>query len=483
MDGLNAVELSLDEMLEDNEKFRFDSEFFKKEYLETYDFIKNKMEGIQLGNICSVLTDFSSNGSYKTIAENFELLDDVDYAYMVRTTDLEKQDYVNDVKYVNESSYEFLSKSKVYGGELLINKIGCPGKTFLMPVLNKPVSLGMNLLMLRIKEDSIYKEPFLWAYFNSRHGKNMIFRKVNGTVPQTIDKEAIKTLFIPKMSDVFVQKVIELISKKELYVKRYTYLFNEIEQLLYGFLEYNDNILNQSNNSIRTLKDSFLFSGRLDSEYYLKKYDSLFEFIKGKQHDYLFKLVKINKSNEPGSAYYVEDEGIPFVRVAELSKYNVGIPELKLDRNYDFTKNRIPKKGDILLSKDGSVGIAHYIYEEPNYVVSSSILQLSVKDSKIILPQYLTSVLNSKLVNMQSIRDTGGSIINHWSVDEINQVLIPILEMDKQKIISKKYDEACVEVINSKLVYDYAVKAVDLYFENGEQSAIEYINDKLNKFN
>ena len=36
-----------------------------------------------------MLTDFHSNGSYESIAKIFELLDIEDYAYMVRTTDLE----------------------------------------------------------------------------------------------------------------------------------------------------------------------------------------------------------------------------------------------------------------------------------------------------------------------------------------------------------------------------------------------------------
>ena len=43
---------------------------------------------------------------------------------MVRTTDLEKSNFTDNVKYISKEAYKFLSKSKVSGGELIVNKIG-----------------------------------------------------------------------------------------------------------------------------------------------------------------------------------------------------------------------------------------------------------------------------------------------------------------------------------------------------------------------
>ena len=120
----------------DNEKYRFDSEFFKKEYLSSYKVLK-KIRHSTIYNELKVLTDFHSNGTYKTIAENFQMYDEPNFAYMVRTIDLETDNYTDDVKYIDERAYKYLSKSKVYGGELLINKIGSPGRTFLMPKLKR----------------------------------------------------------------------------------------------------------------------------------------------------------------------------------------------------------------------------------------------------------------------------------------------------------------------------------------------------------
>ena len=165
--------------------------FFQKHYVHTYDKIKS-INHSTIRNELLVLTDFHANGSYESIANVFELFDTPNYAYMVRTTDLEKKDYRHDVKYISKEAYEFLAKSKVYGGEVIINKIGSPGRTFLMPCLNRPVSLGMNQFMLRMKEKAKIDNITLYIFLNTYFGKIMLERKINGTVPLSIDKEAIR---------------------------------------------------------------------------------------------------------------------------------------------------------------------------------------------------------------------------------------------------------------------------------------------------
>ncbi|XQC05309.1 restriction endonuclease subunit S [Arcobacter cryaerophilus gv. pseudocryaerophilus] len=66
-----------------------------------------------IGNMIDILTDYHSNGAYKDLKANVELLDEEDYALMIRATDLENGDYTNNVKYITESAYNFMSKSKV----------------------------------------------------------------------------------------------------------------------------------------------------------------------------------------------------------------------------------------------------------------------------------------------------------------------------------------------------------------------------------
>ena len=151
-------------------------------------------EKAPMGNYMSLLTDFSANGSYEYLDSNVIMYDEPNYALMVRTTDLEKNDFVNDVKYIDEKAYNILSKSKIFGNEIIMNKIGSAGKVYLMPILNKPVSLGRNAFMFRFNEE--INIIFLYHLLISEYGAKEIQQHVRGAVTKTITKEAARSVRI-----------------------------------------------------------------------------------------------------------------------------------------------------------------------------------------------------------------------------------------------------------------------------------------------
>lgn len=191
--------------------------------------------------------------------------------------------------------------------------------------------------------------------------------------------------------------------------------------------------------SCKKLSDSFLASGRLDAEYYQPKYDLLFEKLKGFPTATIKEIATIQKSIEPGSDAY-QEEGIPFIRVANLSKFGLSNSDVKLD-TIQFADTIRPQKDTILLSKDGSVGIAYKMEETQDVITSSAILHLQLTTPNV-LPDYLTLVLNSIVVKLQAERDAGGSIIQHWKPSEIEHVIIPILPMNEQQMITNKIKQS-----------------------------------------
>ncbi len=457
----------------DNEKFRIDSEFFLKKYIKAYRKIKSKPHD-QLKTEISILTDYHANGSYEILNKHVNISDIVDFAYMVRSTDFECDDLENNVKYINKHAYEFLSKSKIYGDELLINKIGSPGQVYLMPKLQRPVSLGMNLFMIRLKKCSDYNTKFLWIYFKSLIGLNIIKRKINGTVPLTIDKEAIKSLYIPKLTPCFqkiIENLVDISSNKKIVSKK---LYNEANNTLLEKLKFKiDNSMGNKFNT-KLLKDSFLSTNRLDAEYYQSKYDILFNHLNNIETKKLGSIVNIKKSIEPGSDAY-QDSGIPFVRVSNISKFGLMDTEIYLNANKYSNEELYPKKDTILLSKDGSVGIAYKIEEDMKLITSGALLHLNIIDDEF-LPDYLTLVLNSQIVQLQAERDAGGSIIQHWKPSEIEEVIIPKLPLDNQKKISDLIQESFKLKKQSKQLLDIAKKAVEIAIEQDEVAGIDYIN-------
>lgn len=219
-------------------------------------------------------------------------------------------------------------------------------------------------------------------------------------------------------------------------------------------------------------------------EYFQPKYEQIIEAVKKYKNgfDELGNLVKIKKSVEPGSEAYQEN-GVPFVRVSNLSKFELSTNNQQFisEKLYEELKSHQPKKGEILLSKDATPGMAYYLNEEPQkMIVSGGILRLKM-DNRQILPEYLTLVLNSVIVQKQIERDAGGSIINHWRPDQVRATLIPILKEDKQKEIKKLIEESFNDRKLSKSLLEIAKRGVEMAIEKDEQEAEKWIGCEVEK--
>ena len=474
MERLDISLIRYKTVISDNSKYRIDDKYYNKKYLNAYSKILSKSHFI-LGSEIEVLTDFHSNGSYESIAEVFELLDSENYAYMVRTTDLENDNFSDNVKYVTKKCYDYLKKTKVYGGELIINKIGSPGRTFLMPQLNRPVSLGMNQFMIRTNQNKVL-EAFLWVYLNSKIGKKIIYRKVNGTVPLTMDKESVRSLPIPDFTIDFQQKIASYVNKANEIKLQYKAKYEEAEALLLdelGFVE-SELEIHDASISIRSYKQ-VMDSKRFDAEFFLPKYDKLLEILSHHRCKKIKDIAPPKKSIEPGSDAY-EDFGVPFYRVTNISKYGLSETDIYIDEKKYYTEELSLKKDTILFSKDGSIGIAYKIEADEKAITSSALLHLKVIDDEI-LPDYLALVLNSKIVKLQAERDSGGSIIQHWKPDEIEEVIIPIIDKEKQEHLSNIVKESFRLKAQSEEIIDNLRKIVDVAIEVNEDEGKRMLSE------
>lgn len=191
-----------------------------------------------LGDVIEVLTDYHSNGSYKTLKENVTLLDSPSYAIMVRSTNFEKNDFQNDLKYIDEHSYHFLKKSQLFGGEVLMGKIGNAGRVYYMKKLSQPMSLAMNMFAMRFKGSVLSK--YVYYYLVSPQGRMDIKQYVKGVGTPTIDKKSVRSLNL----------VYPCLEKQK-------QLINEIEQRL-SACDSIEQTVNQSLQQAEALRQSIL---------------------------------------------------------------------------------------------------------------------------------------------------------------------------------------------------------------------------------
>jgi type I restriction enzyme S subunit len=311
-----------------------------------------------------------------------------------------------------------------------------------------------------------------------------LLRKERGAIQKGLNLDDLKTLDI-YVAEEELQLLIEQVFKASVEIERKSKkTYTQAETLLLNALGVANFLPSTENVNIKSFKDSFVATGRLDAEYYQPKYEEMMTHIAAQAHQKLAALVTIQKSMEPGSDAYTEDEdGLPFLRVADYNKFGITAPQKNLKASF-VIENKMklaslkPKAGTILFSKDGSVGEAYCLHQDADFITSGAVLHLTVRDTKQVLPDYLTLALNSKLVRMQAERDAGGSIILHWRLSEIENVIVPVVDRTIQTQIADLVQQSFALKAKSERLLETAKRAVEIAIETDEQTAMAYINDQ-----
>ena len=95
--------------------------------------------------------------------------------------------------YIDKHAYEFLEKSKLFGGEIIINNIGAGvGSTFRCPHLDTPMSLAPNSVTVKTQNDAFY---FYW--FRSKWGQDAIKKIVGKSAMPKFNKTGLRSILVP----------------------------------------------------------------------------------------------------------------------------------------------------------------------------------------------------------------------------------------------------------------------------------------------
>ncbi|AWW00737.1 DNA methylase [Arcticibacterium luteifluviistationis] len=372
-----------------------------------------------------------------------------------------------------------MKRSHLSKGDVLISIVGAIIGNLSLVKTDSKATCSCKLAILRPKS---IKPELLSVYLKSNFGQNQIQKFRRGTGQTGFILEDFDQILIPEFESDFSDSIESLISQSYSYHEQSANNYSSAEQLLLQEIGLEDFKPSKEPVNVKSFKESFGISGRLDAEYYQIKYEEVVSRVINQTHDILVNLVDISKSIEPGSAHYVED-GLPFVRVSDYSKFGLSKPDKYLSKAFIKDKKALiqklkPKKGTILFSKDGSVGTAYYLREDKEFITSGAILHLKVKNTKTLIPEYLTLALNSKVVQMQAERDAGGSIILHWRVSEIENIVVPIIDIDKQKQIAELVEESFSLKKQSEHLLEVAKQAVEKAIEEDEKVALKWITEQ-----
>ena len=163
------------------------------------------------------------------------------------------------------------------------------------------------------------------------------------------------------------------------------------------------------------------------------------------------------------------DSGYPYITVKDID--NKGFIDfdnskrISVESYLDLLKSGCqPQKGDVLFSKDGTVGKVSVVDFQKEWVVLSSLAILR-PNLKILLPEYLGIILKTPTFQNSAIGLKTGAAIKRIVLKTIKEIEIPLPGLKEQKIFFDYYKTVNLKIEKisstqqSKLVYLKALKS------------------------
>ncbi len=472
LDGLEAVELKLSDVLEDNKTFRFDSGYFHKEYLTAYVYLKSKEYNLN-SEISLIRSGTTPKDRDETLKEGTILLKTTDIRNNILIDEKDTFFYID--KYINAK----MKSTQLKTGDILMNIVGATtdvvGRTALILDNFPSGNITQAMAFSRIVSKDFIPE-YLFILFQTYYGQVQVKRLARPTGQYNLNLDEVGRFIIPKVSIIFQLKIEKLVKSSHQKLEESKALYKQSEELLLKELDLLDFEPSKEKIAIKTFSESFGDSGRIDSEYYQPKYDEIIEKIKNYNGGFE-KLEYFSKSHSTGYPFksdsYVDD-GTYLIRINNIKQGYLDISNATKIPNTDkeLSIKDIAKENDILISMSGSIGNSCKIPKGISAVINQRIMKITPQNINFEL---LPLLINSVIGQNQLERIGTGAVQTNISSSDILSILIPIIDDTIQSKIEEKIKESFKLKEESKQLLEMAKKAVEIAIEDGEDLAMELI--------
>jgi len=148
-----------------------------------------------------------------------------------------------------------------------------------------------------------------------------------------------------------------------------------------------------------------------------------------------------------GTHYTPKDigAGVPYLTVKDVSDRTIDLAGCSFISEADYlaakAANSAPQRGDVLFSKDGTVGKVHVVATDHPFAVLSSLAILRPK-RETTDPGYLGHALRAPATLDQALKKKTGSAIRRIVLSDLRQVQIPVPPLPEQRRIAAILDQA-----------------------------------------
>ena len=467
MEGLEISEIKYLDLINHTISLRIDSEYFKKEYLLGDRLLKHKTceklvditRRIDVGFVGSMTSYYRETGVILLQTKNIS-------SFFVSDSDTIK---------ITEEFHQELQKSQINFKDILIARSGSFGKASIY--LEKETINSSDIIIIEAKEKAI--NPFyLTVFLNSKSGVDQMIRFASGGLQGHVNLTIIEELQVPVLENWFQKKVEEILWKSYLIKKESQDKYSSAETLLLETLGLSNFEPSQEPVNVKGFKESFLNTGRLDAEYYQKKYDEIeLKILRSKNgSDILANQIEYIGTGEYSEEYQSKGLGlVPYIRNTNLGKGNIEVDEMFYVEPSNFKTSA--KIGEILTSRVGTIGLFGVVKkQQENSVYSDNILAFKLKES--FVPEVYALLFSTKFYQLLLEKLAGGSVQPLITQTSLKQLAIPFIEREVQQKILKLVEESFHLKKQSERLLETAKRAVEIAIEQNEDAALRYIEEQ-----
>ncbi len=472
MKGLEVSEIKLSAILLEKNVFRFDAEYYKKEYLHEEN-ARNKFKNILLGKI-AYITD--GQHGYHEVDETSDIKH--------LTAKNAKNWFADDIdadriaKWVDDNN----QRSSLKKDDIILSTRGSVGYCSIVDSEVLPANIDQDVARINLETTDIKPEVLL-SYLNSKVGQDWIERNSTGMVQQGLSLWRLRDMPIPIFENKFQHTIVNSIreAKKGLDNSRSTY--TQAEQLLLQAIGLNNFKPTTQNTNVKTLNQSFAASGRLDAEYYLPKYEELEsvlqKFTTIRIKDLVNTPVASGSTPSAGDDRYYTDrtDGIPFLRAVDIINSEVSLDNpiyIKREVHEKILKNSQLKQNDVLFSIAGTVGRCGIYLHNQEANINQACARLRFDEQKVNR-LYLITFFNSSVGNLLVQKYSKPGVQTNLNLAELGELYLPIIDKQLQQQISTLIQQSFALKKESKALLAKAKLAVEVAIEEGEERGMEIL--------
>ena len=358
--------------------------------------------------------------------------------------------YPKPTKYISENTDVDIDGLKVKKGMLLMSVSGTIGKCSIVGKTLDNKVFSHDLLRLFGKNE--YDVGYIYAYFCTPIGQQMLQTNNYGAVVQHIEPEHLKNIIIPNAPDPIKRKIHNLVVESYDLRDKSNELIDKAEQILYEELQlppieqlkptYFDKDVDLRNYTTKLSELNL----RLDCSYHSPIIKTIIETLRRRSKTIVLLRSLVKDIVLPGrfSRTYVDSQyGIQFLGGRDLFCLN---PATEKYLSRSIHKKQIEselriKKNDILTPSRGTIGA---VVLAPKHfecrVISDNIINIRANDD---VAGYVFSFLNSPYGGELIKRHIYGGVVDAMEPSMLYNVEIPILNNESgQKEINKKVLQA-----------------------------------------